>query len=51
MAPFYETENSVRTALSKGHLTHRFRKMGRVRKIFIIVDSLKKYTDNVSPKL
>ncbi len=49
MAPFYETENSVRTALSKGHLPIDLEKWEKSEKSLIIVDSLKKYAGNVSP--
>ena len=33
LAPFYETEDSVRKILSEGHHIHRYRKMGKGRKI------------------
>jgi hypothetical protein len=49
MAPFYEPENSVRTALSKGHLPLDLEKWEKSEKSLIIVDSLKKYAGNVSP--
>jgi hypothetical protein len=49
MAPFYETENSVRKALSEGHIPMDIEKWEKAEKSIIIVDSLKKYAGNISP--
>jgi len=50
LAPFYETEDSVRKTLSEGHISIDIAKWEKVEKSLIIVDSLKKYTGNVSPE-
>ena len=49
MAPFYETEDSVRKSLSEGHISIDIEKWEKDEKSLIIVDSLKKYIGNVSP--
>ena len=49
LAPFYETEDSVRRVLSEGNISIDVEKSEKVEKSLIIVDSLKKYTGNVSP--
>ena len=49
VAPFYETEDSVRKTLSKGYVSLDIEKWEKAEKSLIIVDSLKKYTDNISP--
>ena len=48
LAPFYETEDSVRKTLSEGHIPIDIEKWEKAEKSLIIVDSLKKYTGNVS---
>ena len=48
LAPFYETEDSVRRVLSEGNISIDVEKSEKVEKSLIIVDSLKKYTGNVS---
>ena len=50
VAPFYETEDSVRKVLSEGSISLNLEKWERAEKSLIIVDSLKKYIgNNVSP--
>ena len=49
LAPFYETEDSVRKTLSEGYLSIDLKRWEKAEKSLIIVDSLKKYTSNVSP--
>ena len=49
LAPFYETEVSVRKVLSKGNVSLDIEKLEKAEKSLIIVDSLKKYIGNVSP--
>jgi hypothetical protein len=49
LAPFYETEDSVRRYLSEGHVPIDIEKWERAEKSLIIVDSSKKYIGNVSP--
>ena len=49
LAPFYETEDSVRRGLSEGHIPINIEKWEKAEKSLIIVDSLKKYIGNVSP--
>src|SRR5687767_6132463 len=50
LAPFYETEDSVRKVLSKGNIPIDIEKWEKAEKLLIIVDSLKKYIgNNVSP--
>ena len=49
LAPFYETEDSVRKTLSEGHIPIDIEKWEKAEKSLIIVDSLKKYIGNVSP--
>ncbi|CAN5845116.1 hypothetical protein BH23THE1_BH23THE1_36200 [soil metagenome] len=49
LAPFYETEDSVRKVLSKGHVSLDIEKWEKAEKSLIIVDSLKKYIGSVSP--
>lgn len=49
MAPFYETEDSVRKTLSKGRTPIDIEKWEKAEKSLVIVDSLKKYIGNVSP--
>jgi hypothetical protein len=49
LAPFYETEDSVRKVLSKGHVSLDIEKWEKAEKSLIIVDSSKKYIGNVSP--
>ncbi len=49
LAPFYETEDSVRKTLSEGHIAIDIEKWEKAEKSLIIVDSLKKYIGNVSP--
>ena len=48
MAPFYETEDSVRKTLSEGHLPLDLEKWEKAEESLIIVDSLKKYAGIVS---
>jgi hypothetical protein len=48
LAPFYETEDSVRRYLSEGHVPIDIEKWERAEKSLIIVDSLKKYIGNIS---
>ena len=43
LAPFYETEDSVRKSLSEGHFSIDVEKWEKDKKSLIIVDSLKKY--------
>ncbi len=50
LAPFYETEDSVRKVLSKGNIPIDIEKWEKAEESLIIVDSLKKYTGNVSPE-
>jgi hypothetical protein len=45
LAPFYETEDSVRKILSEGSTSIDIEKWERDKKSIIIVDSLKKYFD------
>ena len=49
LAPFYETEDSVRKTLSEGYLSLDIEKWEKAERSLIIVDSLKKYIGNVSP--
>jgi hypothetical protein len=49
LAPFYETEDSVRKTLSEGPTPIDIEKWEKAEKSLIIVDSLKKYIGNVSP--
>ena len=46
LAPFYETEDSVRKSLSEGHFSIDVEKWEKDKKSLIIVDSLKKYFGN-----
>ena len=46
LAPFYETEDSVRKSLSEGHISIDVEKWEKAKKSLIIVDSLKKYIGN-----
>ena len=48
LAPFYETEDSVRKSLSEGHFSIDVEKWEKDKKSLIIVDSLKKYFGNES---
>ena len=48
LAPFYETEDSVRKTLSEGHISIDLKKWEKSEKSLIIVDSLKKYLGNES---
>ena len=50
LAPFYETEDSVRKSLSEGEISIDIEKWEKEEKSLIIVDSLKKYSDNDSPE-
>jgi hypothetical protein len=50
LAPFYETEDSVRKILSEGSTSIDIEKWEKAEESLIIVDSLKKYTGNVSPE-
>lgn len=50
LAPFYETEDSVRKFLSEGTNTIDLERWETKEKSLIIVDSLKKYSDNDSPE-
>ena len=50
LAPFYETEDSVRKSLSKGPTSIDIEKWEKIEKSLMIVDSLKKYSDNDSPE-
>ena len=43
LAPFYETEDSVRKSLSEGNISIDIEKWEKDEKSLIIVDSLKKY--------
>ncbi|WP_186434199.1 MEDS domain-containing protein [Candidatus Nitrosocosmicus arcticus] len=43
LAPFYETEDSVRKSLSKGQISIDIEKWEKDEKALIIIDSLKKY--------
>ena len=43
LAPFYETEDSVRKSLSEGHFSIDVEKWEKDKKSLIIVDSLEKY--------
>ena len=49
IAPFYETEDYVRKTLSEGLMPIDIEKWEKAEQSLIIVDSLKKYTGNVSP--
>lgn len=46
LAPFYDTVDSVRKTLSKGHISIEVSKYESVDKSLIIIDSLKAYIDN-----
>lgn len=46
VAPFYETEDSVRKVLSEGQVSLDIEKWERAEKSLIIIDSLKKYMGN-----
>ena len=48
--PFYETEDSVRKSLSEGEISIDLEKWEKEEKSLIIIDSLKKYSDNESPE-
>jgi hypothetical protein len=48
LAPFYETEDSVRKSLSEGNISIDIEKWEKDEKSLIIVDSLKKYFDSDS---
>jgi hypothetical protein len=48
IAPFYETEDSVRKSLSEGEISIDIEKWEKEEKSLIIIDSLKKYSDNDS---
>jgi len=50
IAPFYETEDSVRKSLSEGEMSIDIEKREKEEKSLIIIDSLKKYSDNDSPE-
>jgi hypothetical protein len=50
IAPFYETEDSVRKSLSEGEISIDIEKWEKEEKSLIIIDSLKKYSDNDSPE-
>ncbi|MBA2267220.1 MAG: hypothetical protein H0W19_02640 [Nitrosopumilus sp.] len=50
LAPFYETDDSVRKSLSKGPTSIDIEKWEKIEKSLMIVDSLKKYSDNDSPE-
>jgi len=50
LAPFYETEDSVRKSLSEGEISIDIEKWEKEEKSLIIVDSLKKYSDHDSPE-
>lgn len=45
LAPFYETEDSVRKTLSEGQTSFDIKKWENEKKSLIIIDSLKKYFD------
>jgi len=49
LAPFYETENSVRKALFERHIPIDIEKWEKAEESLIIVDSLKKYIGDISP--
>ena len=49
LAPFYETENSVRKALFEGHIPIDIKKWEKAEESLIIIDSLKKYIGDISP--
>jgi hypothetical protein len=49
VAPFYETEDSVREVLSREHVSLDIERWEKAEKSLLIVDSLKKYTGNISP--
>jgi hypothetical protein len=50
IAPFYETEDSVRKTLSEGTKSINLQKSEREDRSLVIVDSLKKYLDHNSPE-
>jgi hypothetical protein len=50
IAPFYETEDSVRNSLSDGEISIDIEKWEKEEKSLIIIDSLKKYSDNDTPE-
>ena len=50
LAPFYETEDSVRRSLSEGEISIDIEKWEKEEKSLIIIDSLKKYSDYDSPE-
>ena len=50
LAPFYESEDSVRKTLSKGPISINMERWEKIEKSLMIVDSLKKYSDNDSPE-
>lgn len=50
ITPFYETEDSVRRSLSEGEISIDIEKWEKEEKSLIIIDSLKKYSDNDSPE-
>lgn len=50
LAPFYETEDSVRKSLSEGEISIDIEKWEKEERSLIIVDSLKKYSDLDSPE-
>jgi len=50
LAPFYETEDSVRKSLSDGEVSINIEKWEKEERSLIIIDSLKKYTDNDTPE-
>jgi hypothetical protein len=49
LAPFYETENSVRKALFERHILTDIEKWEKAEESLIIVVSLKKYIGDISP--
>ena len=51
LAPFYETEDSVRKSLSEGEISIDIEKWEKEEKSLIIVDSLKKYSDMILQNL
>jgi hypothetical protein len=50
LAPFYETEDSVRKSLSEGEISIDIEKWEKEEKSLIIVDSLKKSSEHDSPE-